>query len=244
MKKNRKNLLLYGLVTALTLVGGMILGIGAASGLAEALPSHMAARSAVAAIPVLLGLLGSGAAWGWLMNRLAERDEPRRMALAGMLGFSLPAFIAMLTLFALEGLVESAFRLAGAQPPPIHRIFTLLFVPTAFILAGTGGWALGVALRDRPLARSVGLSAGLAAGVAFLVINLTMEILGWQVGGPGAAERVTMLTVSAAGCIGAALAGGTAVGYRLSQSAAVPESPPGDQQEVIGTSRLHIETTD
>ena len=80
------------------------------------------------------------------------------------------SFIAMLTLFALEGLVESAFRLAGAQPPPIHRIFTLLFVPTAFILAGTGGWALGVALRDRPLARRAGLSAGLAAGVAFLVI--------------------------------------------------------------------------
>ena len=40
------------------------------------------------------------------------------------------------------------------------------------------------------------LRVGLTAGLAFLAVNLGMEALGWQVGGPGAAERATMLTVT------------------------------------------------
>ncbi|MDX1616803.1 MAG: hypothetical protein R3300_21020 [Candidatus Promineifilaceae bacterium] len=42
--------------------------------------------------------------------------------------------------------------------------------------------------------------------MAFLVVNLVMETLGWVVGAPGAAARYTMLTVMFAGNLGAALA--------------------------------------
>jgi hypothetical protein len=42
-----------------------------------------------------------------------------------------------------------------------------------------------------------------------------MEALGWQVGGPNAAARATMLTVMFAGNAGAALIGGAWLGWRL-----------------------------
>ena len=44
-----------------------------------------------------------------------------------------------------------------------------------------------------------------------------MEALGWQVGGPGAAERATMLTVLFVSNLGAALAGGAMLGMTLAQ---------------------------
>ena len=44
-----------------------------------------------------------------------------------------------------------------------------------------------------------------------------MEALGWQIGGPGAAERATMLTVLFVSNLGAALAGGAVLGLTLTQ---------------------------
>jgi hypothetical protein len=52
-------------------------------------------------------------------------------------------------------------------------------------------------------------------GAAFLLVNLVMYQLGYKVGAPGAAERATMLTVMMAGSLGAALAGGAAIGVLL-----------------------------
>ena len=49
------------------------------------------------------------------------------------------------------------------------------------------------------------------AALAFLAVNLGMEALGWQVGGPGAEERATMLTVLFVSSLGAALAGGASI---------------------------------
>jgi hypothetical protein len=48
-----------------------------------------------------------------------------------------------------------------------------------------------------------------------LCVNLGLEALGWQVGGPGAAARATMLTVLFVSNLGAALAGGAMLGLRL-----------------------------
>jgi hypothetical protein len=62
------------------------------------------------------------------------------------------------------------------------------------------------------------LRVGLTAALAFLAINLGMEVLGWQVGGPGAEERATMLTVLLVSNLGAALAGGAVLGLTLAQT--------------------------
>jgi hypothetical protein len=58
---------------------------------------------------------------------------------------------------------------------------------------------------------------GLASAAAFLVINLAMEAAGWVVGAPRAAERFTMLSVMFAGMIGAALTGGSVLGWTLAK---------------------------
>ena len=49
-----------------------------------------------------------------------------------------------------------------------------------------------------------------------------MESLGWVVGAPGAAARATMITVLAAGNLGAALVGGGVLGAMLRQQVPVP----------------------
>ena len=58
---------------------------------------------------------------------------------------------------------------------------------------------------------------GVSSGSVSPAVNLGMEALGWQVGGPGAAERATMLTVLFVSNLGAALASGAMLGMTLAQ---------------------------
>ncbi|MEP7359084.1 MAG: hypothetical protein ABI847_17670, partial [Anaerolineales bacterium] len=98
---------------------------------------------------------------------------------------------------------------------PVHRLFTLLFVPTAFLVAGVSAWAVGLGLGRPRVALALLWQVGLAAASTFLVVNLAFEAAGWVVGAPAAAERATMLTVMFAGNFGAALAGGAIMGLAL-----------------------------
>ncbi|MBI3741926.1 MAG: hypothetical protein HY257_09255, partial [Chloroflexi bacterium] len=100
---------------------------------------------------------------------------------------------------------------------PIHNVFTLLFVPAAAIIVGVGGFALGIGTGDRIVARKLLLRCALAGGLAFLIVNLTMDALGWRVGAPNAAERATMLTTAFLGNFAAALAGGGVIGKTLAE---------------------------
>jgi hypothetical protein len=59
------------------------------------------------------------------------------------------------------------------------------------------------------------MTTGAAACVAFLTIYLLMDLAGWRVGGPDTAKRATMLVVTGLGSLGAALAGGAALGSAL-----------------------------
>jgi hypothetical protein len=133
------------------------------------------------------------------------------MAAAGMLGF-VP--VTILLAFALLRLEPIAVEKFGAHLP-IHRVFTLFFVPTAFLIAGVSAWAIGRGLKDGALAASLLWRVGTAAALAFLAVNLAMEAAGWVVGAARAAERFTMLTVMFAGDLGAALAGGAVLGWTL-----------------------------
>ena len=100
-------------------------------------------------------------------------------------------------------------------------MFTLLFVPAAFLISAVGAWALGRGLGDRALSWRLFWSAGLTAAVAFLVVNLSLEAAGWVVGAPRAAERATMLVVMFSGNLVAALTAGAVMGHRLSRIGAL-----------------------
>lgn len=214
-----KNPILKGaFLTILTLFGGLLIGLVAGDIVFRLIPGSSInnvklGHAAIAAIPALAGFLAGGAAWGVQMGRLAGASDTRtrRMAVAGMVGFGPITII----LAAGLGVGESVIVESIGSQTPIHRIFTLLFVPSAFLIAGASAYAVGRGLRDKALAVSLFWRVGLAAAVTFLLVNLVMESLGWVVGAPGAAERATMITVLAAGNLGAALVGGGVLGLIL-----------------------------
>lgn len=206
-----KTILQSAFLTVLTLFGGMLPGVVVGNLVFESLPGHSitnpsALHVTLAAIPAVTGLLAGSGAWGLAMDGLAHAQNRWRMAVAGILGF-VP--VTTLLVFALS---DPVIEKIGFQLP-IHRVFTLLFVPTAFLIAGISAWAIGRGLRDNALAVSLLWRVGFAAALAFLVVNLVMEASGWVVGAPGAAARYTMLTVMFAGNLGAALAGGAVLGW-------------------------------
>lgn len=223
-----KTLLQGGSLTVLTLFGGMLLGLLAGQVVFEALPGHNAIKPTalhvmLAAIPALAGLLIGSALWGVLMGRFGQSPEWRRMAMAGMLGFA-PITVALA--LGLNIVEPVAVEQIGSRFP-IPRLFTLLFVPTAFIIAGVSASAIGFVLRNRAVAVALLWRVGLAAALGFLTVNLLMESLGWEIGAPGADERFTMLTVMLAGNLGAAFAGGAALGWYLDATPMKPGSPSG-----------------
>lgn len=203
--------------TVLTLFGGLALGLLVGSLVFHLIPGSSVndvqlGHAAIAAVPAVVGFLIGGAIWGLQMGHIAGGEHPRRMAWAGVLGFGpITAFLALGLGLAEPALVEGFAELGQ----PIHRVFTLLFVPSAFLIGGISAWAIGRGLKDRRLAGSLFWRVGLMAGVTFLLINLGMEAAGWVVGAPGAASRATMVTVLAAGNIGAAIAGGGVLGWSL-----------------------------
>src|SRR5215212_2882703 len=199
-------------LTVLVLVGGLIGGLIGGSlifhSLIEKAPDLL--TYALAAITFFGATLGGSALWGASMARLARSPAARRAAWAGMLGFVPITFVLNIVLVAVEPIAVRANL-------PVHRLFTVLFVPTAFLIAGTSSLALGWALGSSRAALTLALRVGLTAALAFLAINLGMEALGWQIGAPGAEERGTMLTVLIVGNLGSALAGGAMLGMILTR---------------------------
>jgi hypothetical protein len=210
-----------GLLTVLYLVGGLMVGVLTGSLVHFRLPEGMAeaTRIALAALPALAGTVAGGALWGHAMAQISGAGETKRMTWAGGLGFGPAVILTALVLTFLEVVIVER---SGGPALPIHIVFTILFVPAAFFIAGVGSSALGIALKDWRLAIKLALGGGLAAALAFLGVNLLMDALGWRVGAPGAAERATMVTVLMAGNLAAALAGGAVVGVLLSRYSVTP----------------------
>lgn len=205
--------------TALPLLGGLLLGIVVGNIVFNLMPGHSISNPSpititVSAIPALMGLFFGSALWGVLMGRLARAGDVWRMALAGGLGFAPIAIGLGILLQVLEPIALSEY----GDWLPLHRLFTVLFVPTAFSIAGVSAFAIGTGLRNRPLAWQLLWKIGLVAAAAFLVVNLSMEASGWVVGAPRAADRLTMLTVMFMSNLGAALAGGAAMGLLLTST--------------------------
>jgi hypothetical protein len=199
------------LITGGAVVGGLVLGVGvgdAVNALAEGLP--LVVQRGLAAVPALSIVSAAGALWGRGMGRLAGASEPRRMSWAGAFGFGPPVIAAGIVLSLLEPLfVERSTDL------PIHVAFRILFTTAAFIVGAAGACALGIGLRDWRLTGRLVIAVGAASGGAFLAIALTMDALGWRVGGPDAARRATMVTVATLGSLAAALASGAVIGRML-----------------------------
>ena len=152
-------------------MGGLIGGSFTFHGLLGKAPDPL--TYTLAAIVFGAGMLSGSALWGVGMARLARSPALRRAAWAGMLGF-VP--ITVLLNFGLLTIEPIAVR----ANLPVHRLFTVLFVPTASLIAGTSSLALGWALGWGRAAPALALHVSLTAALAFLAVNLGMEALGWR----------------------------------------------------------------
>lgn len=203
------------LLTPLTLVGGLALGLVTANLLFESINVHVSGLvSGLVALPVLLVMLfGGGAVWGYAIARLVD-GEAKKLARAGALTYGGSVILVGIVLELLFGLISVLSRDISL---PVHVAFTIVFVPSAGVIAALCARSLAGALGWDAIKGNLGLHSGAAAAVGFLVVNMIMLSLGWQVGGPGAAERFTMITVMLTSNAGAALVGGAAMGWVLSQ---------------------------
>jgi len=207
------------LATAGCLAGGLVAG-GVVGDLVHSAVTPFSSGLALALAVLTSGLFicGGGAIWARTMGRLAGATDGRRMAWSGAVGFGIVVIVVGLGLNGLERLVgETASRQLG-----IHHLYTLLFVPATLVVAGVGGYALGLGLRDRRLGARLARWGGLAAAVSFLVVDLAMDAAGWRVGAPGAVRRATMMTVTGVSALIAALVSGAILGRLLSDHRARP----------------------
>jgi hypothetical protein len=211
----RRRITLSALATAACLFGGMLVALSIAIAVSS-LPMHVPNQTLnLISVTLLIGMLfAAGAAWGTTIAKIHSSINLRRNTYAGALSFAPATVLAGLALSLLERVIVE-----GGQGPdlPIHAVFTILFVPAVFFIAGTGGLAIGLAEKNPRLGLQLATRGGLSAALAFLMIDLVMDALGYRVGAPGAAERATMLTVMMAGNLAAALAGGGTLGYQLSR---------------------------
>ena len=213
-----RTILWGGLATAFILIPGVIVGVAVGQGVIGLLPGHSGDLNlALAAIAVLVGLLPAGALWGWALSRITHAASGRRLAVAGGIGFAPTTVVVVLALT----FFENVFVEQRQGPDlPIHNIFTMLFVPAAAILAGVTAFALGIGAQTVAAAARLAVTCGLSAGLAFLVVNLALDGLGWRVGAPGAEQRATMLTTALLGNLAAAFAGGAVIGRTLARRSA------------------------
>ena len=206
--------LLTGLAAVICLDGAVILPFllaflsSSLMGFSGELPNWAEIVMFVLAISILAG---GGALWGLSLDRLHALGLGPRLAGATAVGFAGPV---LALIFILGSLEPAAARIL---PLPIHRVFSVMFVPAAFLVTSLTGAAVGAALRDRALTIRLAFAGGLAAAIAFLAVNLVLDSLGFRVGAPFAAERATMLVTAFTGNAGAALAGGTLMGWILAR---------------------------
>ena len=204
-------------ITALYLLGGIAVGLGFALPI-SAVPTPGAlhgVRNTASGVVMFAVLVIASRAWGRAIASQTGCPDPRRIGTVAALVFA-PMLIAVGIVL---GLLEPLFvRLGAAEGLPIHVVFTLLFVPSAFLVAGVTALAMGWMVNNVQTALLLALQTGAAAAVAFLAVDLFMDAIGWRVGAPGAARRATMLVVTLLGSLGAALAGGAVLGIGLSRT--------------------------
>lgn len=205
-----------GAITARDIVGGLLAGV-AFAGLLDALgqPLPMLLRRGLSIMVAAAAMILVGRTWGRDMGRLAGLSDVESVGRGTAIAFGLAVTIIALALAA----VEPAAIARGAQSGiGIHVVYTLLFVPATFLIAGVGAFALGRGTHGPVFGLRLAIVAGVTAAAAFLAVDLLMDAVGWRVGGPNAARRATMVTVTALGMCAAGIVAGAAIGAMLSQS--------------------------
>jgi hypothetical protein len=221
----KRPVLISAVVTAASLMGGMIAGVGIAV-LVGRLPFHAPDQTLM--LLAMIPIFGGGALWGYFLTRIHGLPNRMGACIAGSLSFGLGVIGAATLLSKLERVLVGQHRLAGM---PIHNLFTMLFVPAPFLVATIGSSAILLVSASRAHWFRSALTTGLTAALSFLIMDLILDSLGMRVGAPRAAEHFTMLTVAFLGSTAAAFSAGAILGLALARFAG--HSEQGDESQKL-----------
>ena len=197
------------------LLGGIALAFPLLGAVSHAAPA-LADRGGPALFHLVLAVCAAlgAAVWG---RGLAAPGRSRRATLAASAGYGLAAPLAVWSLTAAETALLG--RALAGDALPMHLAFGALF-PSAtalVVLLTVGAFGLGAGLGSRAL-RLAGACA-LRAGLAFLLVVVAMDLIGFRVGAPGAEKRFTMVVVMLLGLVASTVAAGAALGRALAREA-------------------------
>ena len=208
---------LMGLLTTVTLAGSIWLSLYLL-GPNSINPSRiLPANNDVLAAATMLGvfLLG-GALWGLGIARMTKTDV-KTMVKTCALSWGLATFFFSVSLGLSLGAI---FKFGSAISIRYNYYYLMIIVPVIGIVTGINGWVVIGRLGLKELRKTAALKIGVSAALGFLAVSLFLQfVLGWEVGKPvpGKYEMLTLLHYCN---VGAALAGGMAMGWVLAKSKA------------------------
>lgn len=156
----------------------------------------------VGVVLVLLGFGMVGALWSRALTRIAQVPHKRHLFVAT----AAVNTIGTIALFVVLGALEVDLVQNGNTTLPLHNLYTLLFVPAAFISGAVMGATLGFGIAGAQMALRLSWRGALASAAAYLVLNIVQDLLGRRVGTLLAAETATMVTVTLVCMLGSAMA--------------------------------------
>lgn len=159
-----------------------------------------------------------GVFWGWGIASLM-RAPTKELARTGAFSWSISVLIAGIVLYfsqiPLAGLDRSVdlFRYSRYST---HYGFTFVFTLAVGIVTTFNTRNMAAKLGIGELARLVGRNSGLVAAIVFTIVSLILLfVFGWQVEGPYAGSRYSMIKIMHICNAGASLAGGLVMGWML-----------------------------
>lgn len=153
--------------------------------------------------------------WGRGLGRVTHQTHPEHLAWAAAIAFAATTTIAVNRINHTEVILN---RLLFQTKLPVHILFLYIFIAGNGAVVGVTGAALGVAKSDWKMTLKLGGMGIVVGALTFLIVFLIMELFGFRVGAPGAAERATMLTVMSIGIWSTALVGSGIFGRMLQNS--------------------------
>ncbi len=201
--------ILMGLLTSVTLAGSIVIIFVMFGPQGLAIPGL--AFKAVGNILYFVFPPIGGALWGWGIASLMKA-EAKPLIKTGALTWTIWLFIGNF----ITGMI--AFYEPIDLPINTHYEYLVIFLPTVGLATAIPARAVTGKLRLDKLKKKIGINTGVAAALGFLVVGLILQLgFGWEVGRPvyGSHDMTTILRWCS---LGAALAGGLAMGWVLAKS--------------------------